>query len=281
MPTIPEPIKALANKTLGAAAHKFVDFLVRKYTGKSVEAFKAEGEVEANKIRTSWEEVEKPLWLQMETVRLQRQYENFREIIEKSAPHIIADANQIENDNDFFWGLIEHAKDVSNVEMQELISKILAGEYNAPGTYSMSTLQILKSLGKTDLEVFSTYGTLYINRIGFIRAVFSMNEPELELRKALNLDYPDFLELQNLGLIQSGSLTGNFKFSSLSSLEFSYGNKQFKMSIDSGEEKWRIPPCYELTKAGKEILPFLKIQTHPLFEEWLCEFFIKEGFTVH
>ena len=32
--------------------------------------------------------------------------------------------------------------------MQELIAKIIAGEYNSPGTYSMFTLQVVKMLGK-------------------------------------------------------------------------------------------------------------------------------------
>ena len=43
-------------------------------------------------------------------------------------------------DNDFFWNTIEYAKTISNEEMQELVAKIIAGEYNEPGTYSIELM---------------------------------------------------------------------------------------------------------------------------------------------
>ena len=66
-------------------------------------------------------------------------------------------------DNDFFWNTLEHAKSVSNEEMQELIAKIIAGEYNSPGSYSMNTLQTIKILGKNELEIFERISSALIN----------------------------------------------------------------------------------------------------------------------
>jgi len=66
-------------------------------------------------------------------------------------------------DNDFFRNTVEHAKTISNEEVQELIAKIIAGEYNNPGSYSMSTLNCIKMLGKKEIELLERMGSLIIN----------------------------------------------------------------------------------------------------------------------
>ena len=57
-----------------------------------------------------------------------------------AAALITSSENKISDENDVFWGFLEHSKEISNEEMQRLIAKIIAGEYNSPGTYSMSAL---------------------------------------------------------------------------------------------------------------------------------------------
>src|SRR5690606_3497355 len=81
----------------------------------------------------------------MQYIENLRHTTNLIDTATKSSKYIDQDKpHEINMDNDFFWNTVEHAKTISNEEMQELVAKIIAGEYNQPGTYSMSTLQTLR-----------------------------------------------------------------------------------------------------------------------------------------
>jgi len=91
----------------------------------------------------------------MQYIEYMRNTENLINTAVKSSKHIDPNKpNEIKMDNDFLWNTINYAKTVSNDKVQKLAAKIIAGEYNEPGTYSMSTLQTLKMLGKNEIELF-------------------------------------------------------------------------------------------------------------------------------
>src|SRR3989339_838642 len=150
----------------------FSELVALKFFGKSIAKLKAEAEIEAVKVKTRWEEIEKPLWIQAETIKINRQYSNLGRILNKAKPFIVAD-NKITDDNDVFWGLLEHSKEISNEQVQSLIARIIAGEYNNPGSHSMSTLHVLKSLSKKELEMFEFFGSFLIDKELFLAALFN------------------------------------------------------------------------------------------------------------
>lgn len=115
--TIPQPIKELGKITISKVGDKFIDFVIKKYTGKSIKVFEAEGDIEADKVKTKWELLEKPFWLQAEAAKMKRQYSNMGNVLQKSAPLITAKRNMITDDNDSFWGFLEYSKEVNNEEM--------------------------------------------------------------------------------------------------------------------------------------------------------------------
>lgn len=100
---LPKPIEDLGKAALSKVADKFVDFVIMKYTGTSIKVFQAQGDIEADKVRTKWELLEKPFWLQAEAAKMGRQYSNFGDTLSKSAPLITAAENKISDDNDVFW----------------------------------------------------------------------------------------------------------------------------------------------------------------------------------
>jgi len=57
-------------------------------------------------------------------------------------------------DPDWLVYLMELCKDVGNEEVQELWQKILAGEFEQPGSYSLSTLNTLRHLSAQDARSF-------------------------------------------------------------------------------------------------------------------------------
>jgi hypothetical protein len=280
--SVPKPIKDLGKVTLSKAADKFVDFVITKYTGKSIKVFQAEGEVEADKVKSRWEELEKPLWLQAEAIKMSRQYSNLGKVLAHASKYVQVEENKITEENDFFWGLTEHSKEISSEAMQNLLGKIMAGEYNIPGTYSMSTLQIIKSLSKIDLELFAFFGSFCLPEFGFLKDFFTMDKNAIEARIKLKIDYSNFLELQNLGLIQAGDYTVSIdiKEGSYFDIILPGYKKTLKIKATREYKSWNFPSCHGLTAAGKEILQHLKINSQEIFKEWLTNFLKEKGLEV-
>ena len=76
---------------------------------------------------------------------------NYLAIAEKADKyyHKKKNDNYQNRDFDFFYRFYDNAGKVSDEEMQELWAKILAGEINQPGEYSLKTLLVLSSFSKT------------------------------------------------------------------------------------------------------------------------------------
>ena len=273
MTKLPEPFKELGKATLTKAANNFVDFVITKYTGKSVKVFEAEGDVEADKIRTKWELVEKPFWLQAEAIKMERQYSNLGNTLLKSAPIISATKNNISDDNDVFWGFLEHSKEISNEGMQELISKIIAGEYNVPGSYSMSTLQVIKMLGKSELELFETICRLLINGNQVPSTLFSLPEDTKIFMEELGVDFGSLQLLQTLGLFLPNDMANVSENPEKKDYQVTYFDKSILFSpiIQENEDLLKIltPRFYKLSPVGEQLLKHLKLRYNDKYFTWL------------
>lgn len=281
MTKIPEPIKTLANKSLSKAADKFIDFVIKKHTGRSIKAFEAEGDIEADKIRTRWEKIEKPFWLQAEAVKMDRQYFNLGNTLIKTTPLIEAGKNKVSSDDDVFWGLLEHSKEISNKEIQELIAKIIAGEYNAPGTYSMSTLQTLKMLGKKELELFETIGSLIINDGQIPRQLFSLPASAKKFMDEIGVDFGSLQALQNLGLFLPNDMTRKMSYPEGKKFKLEYFENQILYTpVNTTIDEIKLPDFYSLSNIGGQIFTHLKPKKNSLYFRWLKENYRIPGYDI-
>ncbi len=269
---LPQPIKDLSKATLTKAADKFVEFVIIKYTGKSIKVFEAESDIEADKVKTKWELLEKPFWLQAEAAKMNRQYTNLGNSLLKAAPQIFSENNEALKSNDVFWGLWEHSKEISNQEMQDLIAKIVAGEYNSPGTYSMSTLQILKMLGKNELELFEKIGGLLINEFQLPQILFTGQDNVKNLMRGLGIDFGQLQTLQSLGLILPNDMRNNVSNPLKRKMLIQYFDKNI---IFASENKNFVdvifPNFYGLSPVGTQIIKHLKPRYSEEYYTWLKE----------
>lgn len=269
---LPQPIKDLGKATLGKAANKFVDFVITKYTGKSIKVFEAEGDIEADKVKSKWEVLEKPFWLQAEAAKMNRQYSNFGNTLLKAGPLVTEVDNKIKDDNDFFWGLLEHSKEISNEEMQDLIAKIIAGEYNKPGSYSMSTLQSIKMLGKEELELFEKISSLLINGDSIPQNIFSLPENAKEFLGELKIDFGSLQILQNLGLFLPNSMSHSLPNPEKKKFAIQYFDQQ--IIFEPTHEKnfdIKMPGLFGLSVIGKQLLNHLNPKFNDKYFAWLKE----------
>jgi len=271
MTNLPQPIKDLGSATLTKVAGKFVDFVITKYTGKSIKVFEAEGDVEADKVKTKWEVLEKPFWLQAEAAKMNRQYSNMGNILSKATPFITSDNNTIADDNDVFWGFLEHSKEISNEEMQKLIAKIIAGEYNAPGTYSMSALQIIKMLGKNELELFEKVCALLINNEQLPKVLFTGKENVKTLIQNVGVDFGKLQILQSIGLFLPNDMVLTMPNPEKKKFAVQYFGKTLLYTPENESLEIKTPGHYGLSVAGTQILKHLNPKYIGEYYVWLKE----------
>lgn len=183
---------------------------------------------------------------------------------------------------------------MSSDELRDLVGRILAGEVDKPGSVSRKTVSIAQDLTPHNLQEFLK-----------LRAVAWRNNPRsandgcmIVLGKRLGLydtefisfgsdeigvNYYDFGELQQLGLLQERAYGIGFAFSNeTNEVELGYGERIISLR-PTAENRAVSLGMYALTRAGEDILTlFIGEEFAPVegyFEE-VCEHWRQTGLEV-
>lgn len=153
-----------------------------------------------------------------------------------------------QRDFDWFARFYNEAGNISNERMQEYWAKILAGEVNCPGSFSLKTIDTLKNLGQADAELFEK---ICSHSIDGNDRFFIPNDGQYF--KVSGVTYSELMRLGEYGLIYTdGNISKNITATTEEHVIFR--NKDFVMTAKSKEE----PRCFEMkqypfTLVGSEI----------------------------
>jgi uncharacterized repeat protein (TIGR03899 family) len=100
--------------------------------------------------------------LRRDRIYLLRKQQNLESIIQKSLAYCPSSSSSTRADPDWFSQFTVLAEDVSNNTMQDLWAKILAGEIAQPGSYSLKSLSIFKSMSITDAKLLAKVCSLVV-----------------------------------------------------------------------------------------------------------------------
>lgn len=155
-------------------------------------------------------------------------------------------------DEDWIAKFFQASQDVSNEKMQEIWSRILAGEVANPGTFSLRTIDVLKNLSYKEAVLFEKI------RPYIIKNFYPKNS---SVDKVSGILYGDLVFLEDAGLIESSgqkAMTFNGSFPDainpdrfIASINVSEG-----LAILISVQKKDTPiscNAYLLTKAGLEL----------------------------
>lgn len=132
---------------------------------------------------------------------------NFLSVAKKADKYYSQKAHTETKDCFEFDWLIRYYEAVGNISderMQDLWAKILAGEIDVPSSYSLKTLDILRNMRKSDVELF----------VNICKHSFDCNDGELFLPNysgymdAVGIAYSDVMKLSEMGLIFSDGMIG-------------------------------------------------------------------------
>ena len=138
-------------------------------------------------------------WLKEE----ERHQRNMEEITTKAIPLLKDDADPAAMEDDWIASLFDKSRNVSDSEMQVLWARILAGEANAPGTFSMKTINILSSIDKTDAKAFAKLcAFVWVleleSEIEFVPLVLDVNAA---IYGKYGIDFVTLCNLESMGLL--------------------------------------------------------------------------------
>lgn len=131
---------------------------------------------------------------------------NLESIVEKATNHLGETVSADPVDEDWRTRFFNKAQDVTNDEMQEIWSKILAEEVTHPGKISFRTLEIISNLSKNEAQIFEKACEIAFNG-GMILKPNNLNAFD-----DFGINYSNLLILRSAGLIyENDTLTVTFK----------------------------------------------------------------------
>lgn len=169
-------------------------------------------------------------------------------------------------DKDWTFKFLNIAQDISREDMQELLSKILAGEIKQPNTFSLRTLDFVKNLNKNEIDLFRKcrpylclYTYLFLTKSNANEGFFK-------------LSYADVMNLIEFGFIQP-TMNTVLKVETAEDrrkiFQFNDGYYNFELNGTTTVEL----PILQLTTVAYEIAPHVpNIQNHEeLFNQYFDE----------
>ena len=193
-----KPADTLIKKVSNAVGGLFAPYQVKRMAKAEAEAamIKAQSETEITDLHRR--AVHR--WIEEEA---QRQ-KNMEDITAKALPQLDEKATPDSVENDWIVNFFDKSRIVSDNEMQELWSRVLAGEANAPGTYSKRTVNFLSNLDKADAELF-----IKLCGFGWMmgRVVPLVFDVKAEIYNKHGINFNSLSHLESIGLIQFNDIS--------------------------------------------------------------------------
>lgn len=118
--------------------------------------------------------------------------QSMEDITAKALPQLNDDAKPDAMEDDWIANFLAKSRIVSDNEMQEMWARVLAGEANAPGTYSKRTVNFLSDLDKVEAEVFTKLcGFSWTIEKNVVPLVF---DEEAEIYSSHGITHPNCLQ---------------------------------------------------------------------------------------
>lgn len=134
-----------------------------------------------------------------------KKQDNIEAIASQALPEVRDHARPEEMEDDWVSNFFDKARLISDDEMQQLWSKVLAGEANAPGRFSKRTVSYLASLDKDDAQLFKSllgYGWMFG---GVVPLVYDVQDSMYTSR---GLNFSTLTHLDEIGLVTFENLAG-------------------------------------------------------------------------
>ena len=197
---ISKPATVLIEKISDAIGGYFKPYQIKRIAN-------AESEAEIIRVQSQIEvtEIQRRAMIRWVGEESQKQ-DNIEKITQKALPELEDSASPQKVEKDWITNFFDKCRIISDEEMQSLWAKVLAGEANAPGTYSKRTVNLISSLDKSDAQLFTALCGFRLWILGNMDPViFDVQNPVYNTQ---SINFGSLSHLDDIGLISFSHLTG-------------------------------------------------------------------------
>lgn len=158
---------------------------------------------------------------------------------------------KIEIDNEWMFKFLDMAGEVSDLEKQTILAKVLAGQMKKPDSISYRTLRILKDLSQKDVKVFRKAISCSFHYRNLLMLIPRNNGANNYISVA------EIMLLNECGLMDSSS-TKSYNINK--EIKLTSCSNQFLLIISSQNETKVSIDCHYFTDSALELLPFMTVE---------------------
>ena len=177
---------------------------------------------------------------------------NMESITAKALPQLNETATPSSVEDDWIINFFEKSRIVSDNEIQELWSRVLAGEANDPGTYSKRTVNFLSDLDKGEAALFTKL-------CGFVWAIGGpvpvVLDLQAEIYKKHGITFSTLQHLDSIGLIKFANLTGFRRKGLPKNFIVRYFGRPLVLEMSKDADNDLSTGKTLLTRTGEELAP--------------------------
>jgi hypothetical protein len=200
---------------------------------------------------------------------------NIETITAAALPMLDPESDPSAIEDDWIANFFEKCRLISDQDMQALWSRVLAGEANAPGSYSKRTVNFLGSLDKGDAQLFASLCRFSLDG-GQLPLVYDHNAG---VYKDHGLQFSSLKHLDSIGLISFGSSSYRLEDRPKRISIVLYGNRYEIEFVNDDGNDFKIGRVM-LTQVGRELAALCSPEPVPGFEDYLADQWVRAGYVV-
>lgn len=177
---------------------------------------------------------------------------NMEEITKLALPKLDEDSNPGDIEDDWITNFFDKCRIVSDTEMQQLWSGVLAGEANEPGAFSRQTVNLLADLDKTDAELFTRLCG-FCWKIGVVDPLVYEHDVGAEIYDRQGVNFNSLSHLESLGLIHFDPVATFQRVRIPKKFSVFYYGKPVSLTFPNDEDNTLILGHVLLTRAGHQL----------------------------
>ncbi len=231
--------------------------------------------IEAN-ARVQVSEIEQRALLRMVREEGKKQ-ENIESITAQALPHLKDDAKPEGVEADWLTNFFDRCRLISDQQMQTLWSSILAGEANAPGSFSKRTIELVSTLDKADAALFSRFCS-FVWMIGAPTPL--VYDIEDAVYKASGVTFESVNHLDSLGLITFGGIGGYQRQGLPKKFAVHYYGQPVVLEMAQDTDNSMQLGNALLTRAGIELVKIVAAKPKPEFKDYVIKKWQELGYTI-
>lgn len=231
--------------------------------------------IEAN-ARVQVSEIEQSALIRMVREEGKKQ-ENIESITAQALPHLKDDAKPEDVEQDWLTHFFDRCRLISDQQMQTLWSSILAGEANAPGSFSKRTIELVTTLDKADASLFSKF-------CSFVWMIGTPNPLIYNIEDAVysssGITFESVNHLASLGLITFSAIGGYQRQGLPKRFAVHYYGQPIVIEMPQDNENPMQIGNALLTRAGLELVRIVAAQPIPEFKDYVTKKWQELGYKI-